>query len=144
LAILDYLEETYPKPALLPAGVRQRALARQVAQIINSGVQPIQNVRLQSELRDLGVDPLPLVRQYITRGLGAVEQLVASESGRFLIGDQVTHADICVVPQLYVARRFQVPVQPFQRLLAAERECSTLESFRRAHPDSQPDAQTPA
>ena len=82
-------------------------------------------------------------RRFNTRGLEALEALSARRAGRFLIGDAPTVADVCLVPQMYSARRFGVDVQAFPTLLRVEAACNELGSFKAAHPDSQPDAPKP-
>ena len=141
LAIIEYLEERYPKPHLLPEDRGGRARARQIAEIINSGVQPFQNLPLLGYLKDeLGADEKQWARNMNQKGLEAVEAMAKAASGRFLIGDAPTIADVCLVPQLYSARRFGVDVQAFPTLLRIEASCVELEAFMAAHPDRQPDA----
>ncbi len=139
MAILEYLEELYPNPALLPEGAEQRARVRQLSEIINSGIQPIQNLRLQQELRAHGVDPTPFVQGFIQRGLEALEHIARGSASRYMVGNQVTFADAFLVPQLGVARRMQVNVEAYPLLRRIERECEALEAFQAAHPEQQPD-----
>jgi maleylpyruvate isomerase len=139
MAILEYLEESHPAPPLLPADRLGRARARQLAEIVNSGTQPLQNLKLQQTLRAAGTDPGPLVRGFITTGLAALETLATSTAGRFLVGDQPTFADLFLVPQLFAARRMQVDLGGFPTLLRIESTCAALPAFVAAHPDAQPD-----
>ena len=139
MAILEYLEELYPNPALLPEGAEQRARVRQLSEIINSGIQPIQNLRLQQELRAHGVDPTPFVQGFIQGGLEALEHIARGSASRYMVGNQVTFADAFLVPQLGVARRMQVNVEAYPLLRRIERECEALEAFQAAHPEQQPD-----
>ena len=139
MAILEYLEELYPNPALLPEGAEQRARVRQLSEIINSGIQPLQNLRLQQELRAHGVDPTPFVQGFIQRGLEALEHIARGSASRYMVGNQVTFADAFLVPQLGVARRMQVNVEAYPLLRRIERECEALEAFQAAHPEQQPD-----
>ena len=139
MAILEYLEELYPNPALLPEGAEQRARVRQLSEVINSGIQPLQNLRLQQELRSHGVDPTPLVQGFIQRGLEALEHIARGSASRYMVGNQVTFADAFLVPQLGVARRMQVNVEAYPLLRRIERECEALEAFQAAHPEQQPD-----
>lgn len=141
LAILEYLEERYPEPSLLPGGPEQRARIRQLAEIINSGTQPLQNLSVIKKLRDeLGVDPKPWCGEFIEKGLRAYEALV-EERATFSIGEVPTLADLCLVPQLYNARRFGVDLEPMKRLLEIEAACESLDAFQVAAPDRQIDAQ---
>jgi maleylpyruvate isomerase len=139
MAILEYLEEIVPEPPLLPKPPELRARARELAEIVNSGIQPLQNLRFLREMKELGADPLPATRRYITTGLAALESHALSSSGTYLIGDDVSLADVYLVPQLYVARRFGVDLEPFPTLLRVERACEVLPAFKRAHANAQPD-----
>lgn len=139
MAILEYLEEVYPNPPLLPEGAEQRARVRQLSEIVNSGIQPLQNIRLQQEVRALGIDPLPMVQGFIRRGLEALEHVARGSASRFMVGNQVTFADLFLVPQLNVARRMQVDVEAYPLLRRIERECEALEAFQAAHAERQPD-----
>jgi maleylpyruvate isomerase len=142
LAIIEYLEERFPEPPLLPADRVLRARARQLAEIVNSGIQPMQNLALLAHLKAVapGVHRKAFPAHFIARGLGAIEAIATQTAGRYLVGEQVTLADVCLVPQLYSARRFDVELDPFPTLLAIEARLAALESFQRAHPDRQPDA----
>jgi maleylpyruvate isomerase len=142
LAIIEFLEERFPEPPLLPADRVQRARARQLAEIVNSGIQPLQNLALLAHLKAVApaVHRKAFPAHFIARGLGAMEAIAAHTAGRYLVGDQVTIADVCLVPQLYSARRFDVELEAFSTLLAIERRLNELEPFQRAHPDRQPDA----
>jgi maleylpyruvate isomerase len=143
LAIIELLEELYPEPALLPDNALQRARARQIAEMVNAGIQPVQNLFVLNELGRLfqGADKKAWSRGFIQRGLSAIEALARETAGRFLVGDQVTVADLCVVPQLYNARRFELGLDEFPTLLRAEAACAELSAFLRAHPTAQPDAE---
>lgn len=141
LAILEYLEETHPEPALLPRDPVQRAKARQLAEMVNSGIQPLQNLRVLVALQSTyGVDRLVWGRSVIADGLAAVEAVAQHTSGAFLVGDTPSFADLCLVPQLYNARRFSVDLEPLPTLRAIEARCEALPAFAAAHPSQQPDA----
>jgi maleylpyruvate isomerase len=142
LAILEYLEDRFPQPPLLPAEPELRARARQLAEIVNSGIQPFQNLAFQERLKGSGIEPLPVTQGYIERGLGALEAIAKTTAGRFMVRDGVTFADILLVPQLFSARRFGVDVERFPTLRRVELECSALPAFEAAHPNAQPDAET--
>lgn len=142
LAILEYLEERHPHPPLLPADPLSRARVRQLAEIINSGIQPLQNLKLQQTVRAHGVDPAPVVRAFITAGLTALEEHArAAGPGRFLIGDSPTFADVLLIPQLHASRRMGVDVDVgrFPTLLRVEAECASLPAFQQARPEAQAD-----
>lgn len=139
MAILEYLEECHPLPPLLPRDPLLRARARQLAEVVNSGIQPLQNLKVQQELSAKGVDPVPLVTSFIDTGLRALETLARASAGRYLVGDNVTFADIMLVPQLYNARRFNLDVEAYPTLRRVERACELLSAFATAHPNAQPD-----
>jgi maleylpyruvate isomerase len=139
MAIIEYLEELYPTPPLLPEGAEQRARVRQLAEIINSGIQPLQNLRTQQEFRTLGIDPTAMVRGFIQRGLAALEHIARGSAGRYLVGNELTYADVFLIPQLNAARRMHVDVEAFSLLRRVERECEALPAFQAAHPERQPD-----
>ena len=141
MAILEYLEETYPTPPLLPRDPFARAKARQIAEAINSGIQPLQNLSVLQHLKSLGADDQAWGRHWVGRGLEAVETLVRGSAGTFCVGDEPTFADCCLVPQLYAARRFALEIERFPTLLRIEQTCAALPAFQRAHASAQPDAQ---
>jgi maleylpyruvate isomerase len=141
LAIIEYLEEQFPHRPLLPRDPYLRARARQLAEIINSGIQPLQNLAvLQKVKHELGADDQAWARHFIAHGLPALERLAADVAGKFLVGDEPTIADLCLVPQLYNARRFQVDISGLALLARVEQACNQLAAFAAAHPDRQPDA----
>jgi maleylpyruvate isomerase len=142
MAILEYLEETRPSPPLLPRHPEQRARARQLAEVVNSGTQPFQNLRLQNAIRAAGADPRPLVKEFNELGLAALEELAAPSAGRFLLGDEISIADVLLIPQLYGARRNGVDVEAYPTLRRVERVCEAMPEFAAAHPDAQSDRDT--
>ncbi|HYO96959.1 MAG TPA: maleylacetoacetate isomerase [Polyangiaceae bacterium] len=139
MAILEYLEELHPSRPLLPRELDARAHVRQLSELVNSGIQPLQNLKPNQVLRAQGVDPSPLVRQVIHDGLTAMETLARPSAGRFLVGDTPTFADLFLVPQLFAARRFAVDVTVFPLLCSVEQECEAMAEFLRARPEAQPD-----
>jgi len=140
VAILEYLEERYPTPALLPADPWQRAQVRAVVETINSGIQPIQNMAVNRYVAaTFGGDAAAWNHHWIGRGLERLEQQVVP--GPFAVGATPTFADLCLVPQLYNARRFGCAVEAWPNLLAVEAACLALPAFQAAHPDQQPDAE---
>lgn len=142
VAILEYLEERYPTPALLPADPWQRAQVRAVVETINSGIQPIQNMAVNRYVAaTFGGDAAAWNHHWIGRGLERLEQQVVP--GPFAVGATPTFADLCLVPQLYNARRFGCAVEAWPNLLAVEAACLALPAFQAAHPDQQPDAEPP-
>jgi maleylpyruvate isomerase len=140
IAILEYLEETVPEPPLLPPDPYLRARARQLAELVNSGIQPLQNTYPQRMLKERGVDEREWVRHFITRGLAALAASAEATAGKFLVGDAPTFADVCLVPQLSFARRFDIDGRAWPLLARVEEACMALPAFQSAHGDRQPDA----
>ena len=140
-AILAYLEDRFPTPALLPSTPWLRARALQLAEMTTSGIQPLQNLNVLNHLRSAGVaDPQAIARHFNARGLAALEVVARETAGTFLVGGAPTLADVCLVPQMYSARRFGVDTAAFPLLLRVETACAALPAFRAAHADAQPDA----
>ncbi len=143
MAILELLEELHPEPPLLPRDAFLRARARQLALLVVSGIQPLQNTAVQLWVeQELHADAPAWARHWVTRGLDALEKLTRETAGRYSVGDALSFADLCLVPQLHFARRFQVDLQPYPTLRAIEAACAALPAFVRAHADNQPDAGT--
>ncbi len=140
VAIIEYLEETVPTPALLPADPYLRARARQLAELVNAGTQPLQNSGVLAEIEARGVDQKAWARQYIGRGLDALEASARETAGRFLVGDQPSVADLFAVPQLQNARNFGLDAARWPLLGRVEEACVGLEAFAVARPEQQPDA----
>lgn len=141
MAIIEYLDERYPEPPLLPAKLAERAHVRALAETVNAGIQPLQNTDTFRELERHGVDKEAWARVFIQKGLTALERLAAPRAGKHLFGDQVSLADVYLVPQLYNARRWGVPLAAFPTLSRADESARALPAFRAAAPDAQPDAE---
>ena len=141
MAILDYLERVQPSPSLLPADAWLAARSRQLAEIVNSGIQPLQNRALLERVRDAGEDAAGWARHFVSRGLAALEALAPETAGDFLVGDAVSVADVYLIPQLYNARRFGLDPAAYPTLAAVEGRCLALPAFTESHPDRQPDAE---
>lgn len=139
LAILEYLEETHPEPPLLPREPLLRAEARRMAEIVNSGMQPFQNLALSRALGEVGVDSAPITKAYLERGLTALESHAARVAGTHLVGDAPSFADVCLVPQLFHSRRFGIDVGAYPILARVEERCRALAAFRAAAPEAQAD-----
>jgi maleylacetoacetate isomerase len=146
LAIIEYLEETYPEPPLLPKGLKDRAYVRALALSIAYDIHPLNNLRVIHYLKEvLGQDEavrLAWIRHWIEEGLRAFEEHLTSHraSGRFCLGDTPTLADICLVPQVFNARRFGCDLTAFPRIQAIDEYCLGLPAFQEAAPENQPDA----
>lgn len=144
LAIIEYLDETHPDPPLLPADPLDRARVRAFALAIACDIHPVQNLRVLARLRALGVAE-PQVQAWahdtIADGLAACEALLAGQPGPYCFGGAPGLADLCLVPQLFNARRFAVPLDGMARLLRAEAACLALPAFADAAAERQPDAE---
>jgi maleylpyruvate isomerase len=142
VAIVEYLEELQPQAALLPRNTLLRARVREAVEIVNSGIQPLQNTWTIGEVRQLAGEAavVPWMTKAMLRGLRALEAHAEKYAGRCLIDDAVTLADVYLAPQLYNARRFGIDVAQFPRLAAVEQHVSGLEAFSKARPELQPDA----
>jgi maleylpyruvate isomerase len=146
LAIIEYLEERYPKPPLLPADPADRALVRSMALVVACEIHPIQNLRvlvhLKKHLQQSEDDLNRWARHWIDLGLTALEQMTATpKHGKFCFDDTPTLADICLVPQLVNARRFGCDLSAYPTLLQIEKACIALPAFVNAAPEKQPDAE---
>lgn len=144
LAILEWLEEVCPAPALLPQSPAARALVRSQAAIVACDVHPLNNLRVLKTLRaDWNADDDAIARWvagWVRDGLGALETLAQRHGEGFCFGDSPTIADCCLIPQLYNARRFDVDLSDFATLLAIDQRCAQIDAFARAAPAAQPDA----
>jgi len=147
LAIIDYLEERWPQPSLLPQGLAERAYVRAAALLIACDIHPLANLRVLRYLKqDLGHDQDEIdtwYRHWVEDGLARLEAYLVAEgrSGRFVHGDSPTTADCCLVPQMFNARRLNCDVGQFPTLVAIDAQCAALDAFQRAHPSVQPDAE---
>jgi len=141
LAIVEYLDERWPDPPLLPRDPYLRARSRALAEIVNSGIQPLQNLSVTNKVKALGGDERTWAQGFIAHGLSAYARLAADTAGRFSVGDAPTLADLALVPQLHSARRFGVPLDDFGLLTRIEAACNELPAFTAAEPGRQPDAQ---
>ena len=147
LAILEYLEETHPKPPLLPAKPAERAWVRAVALAVACEIHPLNNLRvLRSLERELRADGAARDRWYahwVAEGLGAIEKMLAERPGPgpFCLGATPTIADACLVPQVFNAWRFAVPMEPYPLVRAVVETCLALPAFDASRPERQPDAE---
>ena len=143
-AILEWLEETHPAPALLPADPVDRAHVRAMAALIGCDIHPLNNLRVGKTLREtFGADQAAVdawAARWIVPGFEALEALVDRHGAGWCFGDTPTLADCYLIPQIYSARRFNVPLESFPRLLAIEAAAARHPAFIAAHPDNQPDA----
>jgi maleylpyruvate isomerase len=144
LAIIEYLDAIKPEPRLVPADPKLAAKVRAAALAIACDIHPLNNLRVLNYLRDvLGLDQAAVdawIRHWLLKGgLEAVERMI--EPGPFCFGDAPTMADVCLVPQMFNARRFEAPLEGLPRIVAVDAACAALPAFQAAHPSRQPDAE---
>jgi maleylacetoacetate isomerase len=146
MAIIEYLDETWPEPALLPVVARDRQRVRAIAQMIACDIHPLNNLRVQKYLEDnLGADEAARerwTRHWITEGFAALELVLADNpsTGTFCEGDIPTLADCCLVPQVYNAQRFNISLDPWPNIRRINKACLEIDAFEQARPENQPHA----
>lgn len=147
-AILEWLEQRWPTPALLPPDPDDAAVVRAMAALVACDIHPLANLRVLETLRsDFDATPeqvLGWIERWIGGGFAALETLIARHGAGFAFGEKAGLADCFLVPQLYNARRYDLDLAAFPHLVAAGDAAASLPAFRAAHPDRQPDAATPA
>ena len=143
LAIIEYLDEVHPQPPLLPDDPVERAKVRALAQLIACDIHPLNNVApLRFLKNEFGLDQGRIDAWYhhwILEGFTALEGMLRGTPYAF--GDEVTLVDVCLVPQVYNARRLRVPLQRFPKIVAVDAACGKLAAFDKARPENQPDAE---
>ena len=145
-AIIEWLEEKHPTPALLPTGADDRARVRALAAMVGCDIHPLNNRRVLQTLRkQFGANEDAInawCASWISAGFDAYEALIAADTqrGRFSFGDTPTLADVYLIPQVESARRFNVDLTQWPHIMAVEKACMTLEAFQKAAPGLQPDA----
>jgi maleylacetoacetate isomerase len=146
-AIIEYLEETRPQPALLPKSAAEKAHVRRICDIIAAGIQSVQNLRvIRHAIKDLEAKSKDAAQQewanhWITHGFVALERVLVTTSGNFCVGDEVTIADIFLIPQIFNANRYKVDMSQFPIINKIAAACNELPVFKSAVPENQPDAQ---
>ena len=139
MAIIEYLDEAFAGPKIFPKDMYSKAIVRQMCEIINSGIQPLQNLsvmqRLSQGLKASDSQVKDWNRYWITKGLHAIEKLIKTHGVTYGFGDQITAVDVFLIPQVYNAQRFHVDLSPFQHILKVVENCHTLKAFQEAHPD---------
>jgi maleylpyruvate isomerase len=143
LAIIEYLDETHPQPPLLPRDPVERAKVRALAQRIACDIHPLNNVRPLRYLKnELGQEQARIDAWYhhwVIEGFKAIEAMIGP--GPYACGAHVTLADVCLVPQVFNARRLKVPLDAFPKIVAVDAACLKLPAFDKARPENQPDAE---
>jgi len=144
LAIIEHLDERWPEPPLVPGDPLMRARIRSLALLIACEIHPLNNTRTLDYLRGpLGLDEVAVTawyRHWIAAGLEVLESELTATAGRFCVGEAPTLADLCLVPQVYNARRLECDLEPFPNVRRIDATCRALPAFDRARPEAQPDA----
>jgi maleylacetoacetate isomerase len=138
LAIIGWLEATYPDPRLLPADPLDAAHVRAMALVVACDIHPLNNLRVLKRLSAMEVDQEgrdEWYRHWVREGFMALEAMAEPRAGQFLFGDEASLADVCLVPQMFNARRFAVPLEDFPTLVRADHAACALEPFAAAHPE---------
>ncbi len=142
MAILDWLEETRPTPALLPQDPVERARVRAASLVIATDIHPVNNLRVVAKLKAMGHsqdEAVAWMNDWMAKGFTAFGRMIGEDTP-FCFGDTPGLADICLVPQLYNAHRWGLDLAPFKRLTEIESRCLALPAFDAARPENQPDA----
>ncbi|MCY7295964.1 maleylacetoacetate isomerase [Alteromonas sp. a30] len=145
LAIIEYLEEAFPEsPPLISGSARQKALIRTIAYDVACDTQPIANLRVLNYVaKDLAqgdAGKVAWAKHWIAKGLASLETRIAPTSGLFCVGDEVSLADVCLIPQVYNAERFNIDLSPFPTIKRVAEHCNFQPAFIQALPENQPDA----
>lgn len=143
LAIIEYLDDIHPAPALLPADALERAKVRAIAQMVACDIHPLNNLIVLQYLKRTLKHEQPEIdawyHHWVIEGFTAIEAMIAP--GPYACGAHVTLADICLIPQVANARRFKVPLDKFPKIVAVDAACLKLPAFDKARPENQPDAE---
>lgn len=144
VAICEYLEEKYPTPPLLPKNIEDKALVRQMCEVINSGIQPLQNLSVTQQLTKLFTEGEEKRKEWIhiwvNKGFASLEQLIKQHGGEFCFKDEISLADCFLVPQVFSATRFGVEVEKFPEIMKRYNHLIKMDAITKASPDNQPDA----
>ncbi|XP_060790239.1 maleylacetoacetate isomerase isoform X2 [Neoarius graeffei] len=136
LAIIQYIDETQPGPRLLPADPKQRAQVRMISDLIASGIQPLQNLHV---IQKIGAEKVQWAQHFINKGFNALESTLKQTSGTYCVGNEISMADVCLVPQVYNAERFKVDLDQYPTIKRINQTLLKLEAFKVSHPSCQPD-----
>nr|XP_004540710.2 maleylacetoacetate isomerase isoform X4 [Maylandia zebra] len=136
LAVIQYIDETRPGPRLLPADPKTRAQVRMISDLIASGIQPLQNLYV---IQKIGAEKMQWSQHFIDRGFQALEPILKQTAGKYCVGDEISMADICLVPQVYNAERFKVDVGKYPTIKRLNEALLEIEAFQVSHPSRQPD-----
>lgn len=144
LAIMEYLNETYPTPPLLPENAKTRAEVRAMAQVIACEIHPLNNLRVMAYLKQQMGQSDDQVKEWyqhwVALGFEALETNLKQTAGKYCHGDQITMADCCLVPQVYNAQRFDCDMKPYPTITRINEALNELKAFQKSAPEKQPDA----
>lgn len=135
MAIMEWAEETTPKPTLLPGDALNRARVRQLAEMINADTQPLQNLNPQQLHSSDPAKQKEWARHWMLRGLGAYEKIASRTAGVFSVGDELSLADLCLIPQCYNALRYDIALEDFPTVARVHAAAMKTESCEASHPD---------
>ncbi|XP_037096707.1 maleylacetoacetate isomerase isoform X2 [Syngnathus acus] len=136
LAVIQYIDETRPEPRLLPSDPIKRAHVRMISDLIASGIQPLQNLHV---IQKIGAEKVQWAQYFINRGFEALEPLLKQTAGKYCVGDEISMADVCLVPQVYNAERFKVDLSLYPTIQRLNETLMKIEAFQVSHPSCQPD-----
>ncbi|XP_077395670.1 maleylacetoacetate isomerase isoform X1 [Festucalex cinctus] len=136
LAIIQYIDETRTGPRLLPLDPKKRVQVRMISDLIASGIQPLQNLHV---IQKIGAEKVPWAQHFINRGFEALEPLLKQTAGKYCVGDEISMADICLVPQVYNAERFNVDMSLYPTIQRLNQTLVKIDAFQTSHPSRQPD-----
>lgn len=136
LAVIQYIDETRPGQRLLPEDPQKRAQVRMISDLIASGIQPLQNLYV---IQKIGAEKVQWAQHFINRGFQALEPILKETAGKYCVGDEISIADICLVPQVYNAERFKVDLEQYPTIKRLNAALLTMDAFRTSHPSCQPD-----
>lgn len=143
LVICEYLDSKWKMPRLFPENLKRRLRCLEICELIGSGIQPIQNTSVVAELKErFGASEearADWIRFFVGRGLVAVEKILSETAGSFSLGDEVSAADVFLIPQVFSAERFQMDLSVFPTIKKVNDHCLSIDAFKRAHPSLQPD-----
>ncbi|KAF0044422.1 hypothetical protein F2P81_003580 [Scophthalmus maximus] len=127
LAVIQYIDETRPGPRLLPADPKKRAQVRMISDVIASGIQPLQNLYV---IQKIGTEKVQWAQHFIDRGFKALEPILKETAGKYCVGDEISMADICLVPQVYNAVRFKVDVEQYPTIKRLNQTLVEIQAFK--------------
>lgn len=143
VAIIDYLDQVFPKTPLFPKSPKERSQVLRVVEVLNSGIQPLQNLKvlsyLEKNLKVSAEQKDEWCRNWISKGMAALETILSKTSEQYCFGSTITAADAFLIPQCFASRRFGVKIDSYPTIMKIEKACLELPAFQKAHPEKQPD-----